>query len=359
MGDQRLGDIEGHVAGDGEADPLVAARLGHDYGVDPDDFSAQIQQRAAAVPGIDRGIGLQEILITAGIRDSGAMLRADDPLGDGLVQAARMADRHDPFAHLDLVRIPEGRVGHRALCGNLDHGQIGFRIRADKVGGIPVSVGKHHLDLGRPARHMVVGHDMAPVVDDDARSEALRLAFEFLRHLRNVEEAPEKRVIREGQQGVGHLPALRHFDMRHGGDGLLGHLHDGRAEIEVLRPLRREGGRSMEGQEQRPQPQRPEKETAQPAAADGYRHKNLRLQSASGKGRKRNMPRTSSPPPCSGASSRRPRRGAAAVPTNRAPSLGRGMGDPRISTESRPDTCHSRFLRRPSRRSSAQRRRTA
>ena len=51
-------DIFREVAGDREADALEAAALGFDRGADADDFAVQIHERAAAVAGIDGGVGL-------------------------------------------------------------------------------------------------------------------------------------------------------------------------------------------------------------------------------------------------------------------------------------------------------------
>ena len=50
------------VDGDGKAD---AATLGLDDGVDADDLAAQVEERAAAVAGVDRGVGLDEIVVRA------------------------------------------------------------------------------------------------------------------------------------------------------------------------------------------------------------------------------------------------------------------------------------------------------
>ena len=51
-----------HVDGDGEADALVAAGVAGDGRVDADDLAVEVDQRAAAVAGVDGGVGLQEVL---------------------------------------------------------------------------------------------------------------------------------------------------------------------------------------------------------------------------------------------------------------------------------------------------------
>ena len=55
LGEQRAGDVDR----DGEADALAAAG---DGGVDADDLAARVEQRAAAVAGVDRGVGLDEVV---------------------------------------------------------------------------------------------------------------------------------------------------------------------------------------------------------------------------------------------------------------------------------------------------------
>ena len=51
------------VARDGEADALVAAGLAEDRGVDADQLAARVDQRAAGVARVDRGVGLDEVLV--------------------------------------------------------------------------------------------------------------------------------------------------------------------------------------------------------------------------------------------------------------------------------------------------------
>ncbi|MPN42954.1 hypothetical protein SDC9_190512 [bioreactor metagenome] len=52
---QGFDDFFRHVAGDGKADSLA---VGDDGGVDADDFARHVDERAAAVAGVDRGVCL-------------------------------------------------------------------------------------------------------------------------------------------------------------------------------------------------------------------------------------------------------------------------------------------------------------
>ena len=47
---------------DGEADARIAAAGAQDRGIDPDEPTGRVQQRAAGVAGIDEGAGLEEVL---------------------------------------------------------------------------------------------------------------------------------------------------------------------------------------------------------------------------------------------------------------------------------------------------------
>src|SRR5690606_740518 len=58
VGQQLVDDPLHQVAGNAETNPFVAAAVGGDGGVDADDPALQVDQRAAAVAGIDGGVGL-------------------------------------------------------------------------------------------------------------------------------------------------------------------------------------------------------------------------------------------------------------------------------------------------------------
>jgi len=66
-------------------------------------------QCAAGVTLIDRRIGLQEIFEAAVAEPGGAALGADDPRGDGLADAQRIADGQGDVANPDTVGIPKAQ----------------------------------------------------------------------------------------------------------------------------------------------------------------------------------------------------------------------------------------------------------
>jgi hypothetical protein len=63
---------------------------------------------------------------------------------------------------------------------------------------------------------MVVGQDVALVVDEHAGSQAPQLLLELLRWLWTVEKEMKKRVVAERHHGVGDFPALGDVDVNHG-----------------------------------------------------------------------------------------------------------------------------------------------
>ncbi len=93
------------VGRDGKADADIAAGLAKDRGVDAHDFAAQIEQRAARVTWIDRSISLNKVVVRP-LADI-APLGADDTGSNRMVEAERIADRHDPLADFEPVRVAQ------------------------------------------------------------------------------------------------------------------------------------------------------------------------------------------------------------------------------------------------------------
>src|SRR5579883_853196 len=103
-----------HVDGQRKSDTLIPAALGRDHGVNADHFTANVQQRTAAVAGIDGGIGLDETLKLQLPADIAAE-RADDSRRDRRFQSERRTNSHGPIAHLHRVGIPDEYRGQRSL----------------------------------------------------------------------------------------------------------------------------------------------------------------------------------------------------------------------------------------------------
>ena len=82
VGDQLFGDTDHCIDGDREPDAATGARLGVDGGVDPDETTGPVDERATGVTRVDRGVRLDHV-------DEGI----DAPLASGGGQGA--ADRRD------------------------------------------------------------------------------------------------------------------------------------------------------------------------------------------------------------------------------------------------------------------------
>ena len=229
-----------HVHGDGEADSLDAQALGDNRGVDADERAARVDERAARVAEVDRRVGLDEVLQR---RDAEllAAREADDPMRHGLRQPDRVADGEHDVPDFELVRAPEGR--HRQTCQiDLEDRQIRVGVAADnaRVGDPPV--GQLHLDRAGIHDHVMVGDDVAALVDDDSRAEA---AFDAL--------PVTGQIVSEQLAQRGRRDAFRHqpgrVNVHDGGSGALngrgiGHAHRGRCDRRRRRrDGRRRGGR--------------------------------------------------------------------------------------------------------------------
>ena len=161
-----------HVARHGEADPHVVAAGRQDGWVDADRFAVEIHERAAGVAGIDRGIGLNEILVPLDAEPRAAE-RADDPGCHRLAEAEWIADRHHEVADLKLIRIAEIE-GDQSGGFHLQQRNVGAGVAADELGRELAAVREIDRDLVRVFHHMVIRQDVAVArIDDDARPRAL------------------------------------------------------------------------------------------------------------------------------------------------------------------------------------------
>src|SRR6185437_12963921 len=98
-------DLGDALRGDREADADRAARRRDDRRVDADHVAVHVEQRPARIAAIDRGIGLNEIVVGAGI--DVAVPRRNDAYRHRTAEAERVANRHHPVADAHLVGIAE------------------------------------------------------------------------------------------------------------------------------------------------------------------------------------------------------------------------------------------------------------
>src|SRR5262249_51857734 len=142
---QQLGvDLPGHVRWNGKAD---AGAAGDDRCVDADDLALHVHEWAAGVAGIDRGVGLDEVVERA-LTDL-AGLGADDPGRDRGLKPERGADRDDPVADLHLVGVAEPNRRELALAVvQAEHGEVRLLVEADDLRLVLAAVERDDLDLG-------------------------------------------------------------------------------------------------------------------------------------------------------------------------------------------------------------------
>ena len=167
----RRHDDAHHVGGNGKADALRAAGAREDRGVDPDQLARHVDQRAAGIAGIDRGIGLDEELIV-GDADLGARQRRDDAVGHRLADAERIADREHDVADQQFIGI--GKIQRREFLFGIFQAQdrqIGAAVLQHDLGLEFALVRQRHLDLIGAFDDVVVGHDQTRRIDHHAGAE--------------------------------------------------------------------------------------------------------------------------------------------------------------------------------------------
>src|SRR5882672_9002443 len=94
------------VRRDREADAVAPARLGDDRRVDADQLAADVHERAARVAGVDRRVGLDEVLVRLGQRGA-AVLAAHHAERHRVAVAEGAAHREAQVADADLARVGE------------------------------------------------------------------------------------------------------------------------------------------------------------------------------------------------------------------------------------------------------------
>ncbi len=198
-----------HVDRDREADAVGVGAHGR---VDPHDLAAGVEERAAGVAGVDAGVGLEEVEISAWIQAfyvvAGATLGREDAGGHGVGEAERVADGHDPVAHVDRVGVAERDRGEARLF-DLEDGDVGVLVATDDGALELAAVEEADHHVGRIFDHVVVGEQVAVgIVDergaeplgDHAAAAALRRAFDAGFHGRHGGIGP----ARERREGHGH-----------------------------------------------------------------------------------------------------------------------------------------------------------
>src|SRR4051794_23403777 len=167
------------VGRDREADadvarlPVARAAGRLDLRVDADHLALRVEQRAAGVTGVDRGVGLQDVVDREAVRRGDLPLqRGDHAGGERAVEAERVADRVRGVADLDGARVTQ-RERLEVGGADLQQREIGRGVLAHELGRERLAVADLRLDLAVGALdHVGVGDDVAVIGDDEARTGA-------------------------------------------------------------------------------------------------------------------------------------------------------------------------------------------
>ena len=111
---------------DGEADADVAAGAAEDRGVDADDLAAQVQQRATRVARIDGGVGLNEVVVGAGLMKRPSRSRCPTVTVCSRPNGLPIAMTHSPTR--SVSESPSGSAGSPCRAFDLDEREVGLRV---------------------------------------------------------------------------------------------------------------------------------------------------------------------------------------------------------------------------------------
>ena len=207
---------------------VEAAAAAQDRGVDADQPAFDVEERAAGVAGVDRGVGLDEIFILLDAEPAPAE-RAHDAAAHRLPDAEGIADRQHHVAHFELVAVAERRRGETGRVDFHDR-HIGLGIAADDRGlEFPARLAEGDLHLVGAVDHVVVRQNIAVSRDDHARAEPLLhraaaaapAAFVGIRH---AEEPAKLRIVEKRRHLRRDLRLLRRKHIDHARRRA---LHDG------------------------------------------------------------------------------------------------------------------------------------
>ena len=152
---------------------MEASTATENGGTNADQATIDVDERAARVPGIDRGIGLDKVFITLNVgKDSDvAALGADNSARDRFADTKGIPDGQHAVAHLNLRCVGKGN-GREAFRVDLDDGDVGLFIPTDHLGGKLAAIGQCHSDDVSAIDHVVVGRDVAVLANNHARTDS-------------------------------------------------------------------------------------------------------------------------------------------------------------------------------------------
>lgn len=152
-----------------KAMPLRAVDHG---GVDADDFAGRRHQRSAGIAGVERGIGLNDVVDQpAGRGAHRAAERRDDAGGDGPFEAERIADGDRDLAAPEALGIAErGDVGKAAVGAH--QRDVGVGVAAKHAPLARSAIRHRDPNVAGVADDVEIGDDQPVLSDHEARAMA-------------------------------------------------------------------------------------------------------------------------------------------------------------------------------------------
>src|SRR5262249_32459876 len=174
------------TGGNAHAQPLggnTSRVNGHFAGSNPYHRAEATACGPAAVPGIDCGIGLHQILVLGFINGDVAFDCAQHAPADGTAVANSIAHYHDGLTEQvrrNIIEIDEGEIGLRV---DFDERQIGIVVAGNVMRAVcfPVVSRYVNLQIRRTLYHVLVRHDVTGWIYDKTRSQALQRLTDFAR----------------------------------------------------------------------------------------------------------------------------------------------------------------------------------
>src|SRR6202040_175562 len=161
-----------HRPGETDTDRPAGGR--DDRRVDADDFALEVEQRPARVAAVDRGVGLNAVVVGPGIEL--AVAPGHDAGGDAAAEAERIADRDHPFAQPYLLGVAELHRLERLVGLPAQQRDVGFLTPADQLGLELGAVVEDDVDLVGFRDHVIVGYHDSLRIDDEAGAERIDAA---------------------------------------------------------------------------------------------------------------------------------------------------------------------------------------
>ena len=218
---------------DGDGKPYAFAP-GVDGCVDADELAQNIEQRTAAVAGVDGRVGLNQVGEHAVLGLNGAVQGGDHARGHSVGKAEGIADGDNGFAGHEVRRIGHAHGGKIFRSVQAQDGDIEIGLGAHHVGAETAAVEQTHGNGRGSVDYVGVGQNQTfSAVDNDARSHA----FGTVGLVRHAEKSVEGRGGPSFDQSAGDVDHGRShladgFDYRchTGAGGVKGESRAGREQ---------------------------------------------------------------------------------------------------------------------------------